>query len=309
MDNLIEQLRQQIPAWAGRINAVEPLAGGITNQNYKVTVGDEAFVVHVCARDVAIHGINRQVEVQCARAAAKIGVAPEVIALLDNLPSNGSSGHELFITRFVQAQTLTAAAVRSPELLPQIVATIQRYHRLTDFAGHFDVFHIFEQGLAFAREHHTPLPPFIDQVQAEMQRIETAFQRDPLPEVASHNDLLPANFLLDNDGRVWLIDWEYAGWGDPFFDLGNLSINNEFDDAQDVALLTAYFGEVTAIHLARLKLMKIVSDAREGIWAMVQQSISELEFDFAAYGNHHLERFISNCASPEAPQWLAALQT
>jgi len=304
MDNLIEQLRQQIPAWAGQINAVEPLAGGITNQNYKVTVGDEAFVVHVCARDVAIHGINRQVEVQCARAAAQIGVAPEVIALLDNLPG----GDELFITRFIQAKTLTATEVGSPELLPQIVALMQRYHRLTDFAGHFDVFRIFDQGLAFAREQHTPLPPFIDQVQIEMQRIETAFQHNPLPLVASHNDLLPANFLLDNDGRVWLIDWEYAGWGDPFFDLGNLSVNNEFDDAQDATLLTAYFGEVTATNLARLKLMKIVSDAREGIWAMVQQSISELEFDFAAYGHHHLERFMNNCRSPEAPQWLAILQ-
>ena len=182
---------------------------------------------------------------------------------------------------------------------------------LTDaghLAGHFDVFRIFDQGLAFAREHHTPLPPFIDQVQTEMQQIETAFQRAPLSLVASHNDLLPANFLLDNDGRIWLLDWEYAGWGDPFFDLGNLSVNNEFGDAQDAALLTAYFGEVTATHLARLKLMKIVSDAREGIWAMVQQSISELEFDFAAYGNQHLERFMNNCAAPEAPQWLAILQ-
>ena len=304
MDKLVEQLQQQIPAWTGRVNAVEPLTGGITNQNYKVTVADEAFVVHVCARNVAIHGINRQIEVQCARAAAQIGVAPAVIALLGNLPS----GQELFITRFIQAKTLTAAEVRSPELLPQIVATLQRCHRLTAFAGHFDVFRIFEQGLAFARAQQTPLPPFIDQVQAALQQIETACQRHPVPQAACHNDLLPANFLQDDDGCVWLIDWEYAGWGDPFFDLGNLSINNEFDDAQDAALLTAYFGAVTPTNLARLKLMKIVSDAREGIWAMVQRSLSELDFDFVAYGNQHLERFITNCASAEAPQWLATLQ-
>ena len=304
MNKLIEQLQQQIPAWTGRATTIEPLARGITNQNYKVMVADEAFVVHVCARNVAIHGINRQIEVQCATAAAQIGIAPAVIALLDNLPS----GDELFITRFIQAKTLTAAEVGNPELLPQIVATLQRCHKLTDFAGHFDVFRIFEQGLAFARAHQAPLPSFIDQVQTELQRIETAFQSHPVPQAACHNDLLPANFLLDNDGRVWLIDWEYAGWGDPFFDLGNLSINNEFDDAQDEALLTAYFGEVTPTNLARLKLMKIVSDAREGIWAMVQQSLSELEFDFVAYGNQHLERFITNCTSPEAPLWLATLQ-
>ena len=153
-----------------------------------------------------------------------------------------------------------------------------------------------------------PLPPFMDQVQGEMQRIERAMQRQPLPLVACHNDLLPANFLLGQAQQLWLLDWEYAGWGDPFFDLGNLSVNNAFSDADDAALLAHYFSTQTAEHWARLKLMKIVSDAREGIWGMVQWGLSTLDFDYADYGTRHLARFMENCAAPSVAGWLENLQ-
>jgi thiamine kinase-like enzyme len=176
---------------------------------------------------------------------------------------------------------------------------------LAYFAGRFDVFQIFANGLAAAQQMKAPLPPFIDQVVQEVDRIKSVLHVNSLPLVACHNDLLPTNLLQDRQGKLWLLDWEYAGWGDRFFDLGNLSVNNEFTDAQDEALLAGYFGHVTPQDWARLKLMKIVSDAREGIWGMVQWGISPLEFDFAAYGNRHLERFMHNCASTEVTRWLA----
>jgi thiamine kinase-like enzyme len=104
------------------------------------------------------------------------------------------------------------------------------------------------------------------------------------------------------------LDWEYAGWGDPFFDLGNLAVNNEFQETDDEALLLAYFSAVTRSTWARLKLMKILSDAREGIWGMVQWGISPLGFDFAAYGQRHLERFMTHCDSSEDARWVEAVQ-
>lgn len=305
LNDIIAQVQTRVPAWQGKTLAVEPLHGGITNQNYKITVDDTAFVMRVCASNVGIHGINRQNEYQCAQAAGHIGIAPPLFAFFGNLPE----GHDIMINHFIVGETLTSAQIGSPAYLPQITDLLQRYHGLTDFAGRFDVFQIFENGLAFAQQQNAPLPPFIDQVQEEMQRIKTALQRHPLQLAACHNDLLAANFLLDETGRIWLIDWEYAGWGDPFFDLGNLSVNNAFDDGQDAALLSRYFGAIKPSDLARLKLMKIVSDAREGIWAMVQWGISDLEFDFAAYGNRHLERFITNCAAPAVTHWLDEVQT
>ncbi|MDQ3248206.1 MAG: phosphotransferase [Chloroflexota bacterium] len=204
MTDILETIQLRMPAWVGQPLAIEWLQGGITNQNYKVTVGDTAFAVRICAPNVGIHGINRQHEYRCATAAATIGIAPAVVAFLDDLPG----GHEVLITQFVQARHLTAPEIGSPALLPQVIATMRRYHNLKDFAGHFDVFHIFEQGLAFACQQNAPLPPFIEQAQAEMQRITAALRHRPPPLTACHNDLLPTNFLLDDVGKIWLLDWE-----------------------------------------------------------------------------------------------------
>ena len=257
INDIIAQVQARVPAWQGQALAVEALHGGITNQNYKVTVDDAAFVMRVCAPNVGIHGIDRQNEYRCVQAAGSIGIAPPIFAFLDNLPD----GHDVMINHFIAGQTLTSTQIGSPAYLPKITDLLQRYHGLTEFAGRFDVFQIFANGLAFAQQQNAPLPPLIGQVQAEMRRIEATLQRNPAQLTACHNDLLAANFLLDETDRIWLIDWEYAGWGDPFFDLGNLSINNAFDDTQDEALLFHYFEAIKTSDLARLKLMKIVSDA------------------------------------------------
>lgn len=299
----INQILARMPGWADQTVQVEPLSGGITNQNYKVTVGNEAFAVRICAQGMEIHGIDRAAEQICTRAAASIGVAPAIVAFIEDLPDGGSA----MVARFVPGRTLQAAEIGSSAHLPQVIATLQRYHTLTDYAGRFDVFRIFERCLAFAQVAQAPLPTYIAQLQAELARVEKALQRQAAPLVACHNDLLTANFLQDQQGKLWLLDWEYAGWGDRFFDLGNLSVNNEFSDEQDEALLAGYFGRVSAPDWARLKLMKIVSDAREGIWGMVQWGISQLDFDYAAYGHRHLERFMHNCASVEVARWLTEI--
>jgi len=121
--------------------------------------------------------------------------------------------------------------------------------------------------------------------------------------VACHNDLLPANFI-DDGQRLWLLDWEYAGMGDRYFDLANLSVNNGFGDEEDELLLTSYFGSYTPAMWARLKLMRILSDLREGMWGMVQWGVATLDFDYAAYGRQHLQRFKQNSQSPQVDSWL-----
>ena len=119
-----------------------------------------------------------------------------------------------------------------------------------------------------------------------------------------HNDLLTANFLHDG-ARVRIVDWEYAGMGDRYFDLGNLSVNNGFAEADDERLLAAYWGEpCTARRFAALRLMRIMSDFREGMWGVVQTAISALDFDFAAYAGEHLERVAAGLADPRFANWL-----
>jgi thiamine kinase-like enzyme len=126
-------------------------------------------------------------------------------------------------------------------------------------------------------------------------------EHDPVP---CHNDLLGANLIWDG-GRVRIVDWEYAGMGDRYFDLGNLSINNGLSEEDDKRLLAAYFGEpCTPARFASVRLMRIVSDLREAMWGVLQQSISTLDFDFEDYAATHFARLRESAADPRYEQWL-----
>jgi thiamine kinase-like enzyme len=139
------------------------------------------------------------------------------------------------------------------------------------------------------------IPPAYDQAHALADRIEEAFLRAPAPLTTCHNDLLNANFLRDGD-HVWIVDYEYAGMGDPFFDLGNLSVNNGLDDAAQESLLRHMFNAVRDRHRARLALMRLMSDFREAMWGVVQQALSTLDVDYVAYADTHFTRLLGNAA-------------
>ncbi|MFZ0088434.1 MAG: phosphotransferase, partial [Solirubrobacteraceae bacterium] len=130
----------------------------------------------------------------------------------------------------------------------------------------------------------------------------------PLAEpVPCHDDLLPGNVLAaDADpGRAVLVDWEYAGMGHRLFDLANLAVNNEFETDSQSRLIEAYFEvPVTPGRVAALRLMMLVSDAREAAWGVLQRSISALEFDFDDYATRHFTRMRRGAADPRLERWL-----
>ncbi len=130
-----------------------------------------------------------------------------------------------------------------------------------------------------------------------------ALLSNPIELRPCHNDLLNANFI-DDGTRIRIIDWEYAGMGDPFFDLGNFSINHELTPTEDEILLTAYDGGVRPDRLARLTLMRIVSDFREAMWGVLQQGVSSLDVDFVAYATAGFDRLLANAAAPRFEQAL-----
>jgi thiamine kinase-like enzyme len=146
-------------------------------------------------------------------------------------------------------------------------------------------------------------PPAYERLHQVSRHIERAFAATPTAPVPCHNDLLPANVLFSGD-RVWLLDYEYAGMNDVFFDLANLSVNSSFSRDADQELLELYFGAVTPSRWARLQLMKVMSDFREGMWGVVQQAISSLDTDFRSYARDHLDRCERLAGSAEFAEWL-----
>jgi thiamine kinase-like enzyme len=151
------------------------------------------------------------------------------------------------------------------------------------------------------------LPPQYTRTQDLVARIADVL---PLTEpIPCHNDLLPGNILATeaDPGHALLVDWEYAGMGHPYFDLANLAVNNALDEAAQDRLLGAYFGEPPGPgRTAALRLMMLVSDAREAAWGVVQGSISELDFDFADYAHQHFTRLERNAADPRLEEWMRA---
>ena len=131
-----------------------------------------------------------------------------------------------------------------------------------------------------------------------LRAIEAVFDPSSLESTLCHNDLLPANVLLAPE-RLWIIDYEYAGMNHALFDLANLSVNCDFDEAADHRLLVAYDGDVSVQRLAQLALMKVMSEMREGMWAVVQQAISTLtHVDFVEYAATRLGHCRELCADP-----------
>ncbi len=143
------------------------------------------------------------------------------------------------------------------------------------------------------------------------RRIEDACTGPEHDPVACHNDLLAANFIRGNPtaaggaGQIWIVDWEYAGMGDRYFDLANFAVNNELGEAGELALLEAYFAErPSARQVANLRLMKFMSDFREAMWGVVQTVLSELDFDFEQYAGKHFERMLETAADADFETWL-----
>ena len=298
-DPLVERVLRSVPGWARVDFEVVPLEGGITNRNYVVTVDGRRYVLRVPGADTELLGIDRANEYRAATVAAEAGVGPEVVAFL---PDTGC-----FVTRFVEGAHAPMEALRDEAVLGLVVRSLHAFHGCPPVPSSFPVFRIVEQYREIAELRGVGAPPAFDEAHAVADRIEAAFGVSPSPLTTCHNDLLNANLLRDGD-HVWIVDYEYAGMGDPFFDLGNLAVNNDLDAAAQEALLRHVYGDVRDRHRARLALMRIMSDFREAMWGVVQQAISRLDEDFVAYADTHFARLLANAAASPMEELLVAAQ-
>ena len=289
---LVRALRR-VPELAKGTLAFEALSGGITNRNYLVTVDDspDRYVVRLAGNDTYVLGISREVEHAATVAAAGVGVGPEVVAFVR------PEGY--LVTRFIEGVPIPTEAMHRSDRLAAVGETLRRIHGGPAIPGLFVPYRIVEAYRALAVSRGVAIPPEYELAQAIARRVELACLTARIELQPCHNDLLNANFI-DDGSRIRIVDWEYAGMGDPFFDLGNFSINHELEPEQDALLLAAYDGasEPDPARLARITLMRVVSDFREAMWGVLQQGISTLEVDFRAYAAEHFDRLLTAAAGP-----------
>ena len=288
---IVEQLTGQLGPLEGE---PVPLEGGITNRNFRVRFGAGDYVLRLPGKETSLLGIDRTAERIANEAAAQLGIAPAVAA----------GDERSLVTQFVVCEPIDADRLRADPA--PVARALRAFHdcRAT-LPTRFWVPELLEDYAAIVAERGGELPRGYQSARDVAARIAAAL---PLAEpVPCHNDLLPAN-LLSVPGGVMLVDWEYAGMGHPLFDLGNTAVNNEFDDPAEDRLLEAYHGALPSVaQRAALKLMRIMSDAREGAWGVVQGVISELDFDFRAYAEKHFDRLAAAAGDPRFEQWIEAV--
>lgn len=294
LDPALRAVIEAVPGWAGarRLEAT-PIPGGITNRNFRVDVDGESFVVRIAGRDTSLLGIDRAAEHRAARAAAEAGVGPDVVAFLPQLGS--------LVTRFVEGEPIPEGSMRERDTLALVVPAIRAFHRGPPISSTFSPFRVVEAYRNTAADRGVRIPDAYGTMLDRAREIEEAL--GTFVPLLCHNDLLNANFILLGE-RVYIVDYEYAGMGDPFFDLANLSVNHGFEDEADGTLLQTYFGEVIPKGWARLKLMRIMSDFREGMWGVIQQGISTLDVDYVDYADRHLDRSRRHSEDRRYRTWL-----
>lgn len=268
-----------------RQGGVAALEGGITNRNYRLRWGGADCVLRLPGKDTALLGIDRRAECAATRAAAAAGIGPEVIAFEPRLGC--------LVTRFIEGRPVTAEQLR--ERIPELARALHAIHAGPPLPVAFDPFAMVRSYAALARERGGSVPAAVAELEAAAGNIRAELggpEHDPVP---CHNDLLTAN-LLDDGERLRIVDWEYAGMGDPYFELANVAVKNGFAAREEAALLEGYWGAGTPERTRALALMRVMASYWEGMWGVLQATVSELDFDFAGYAEEHLGKGLAEAA-------------
>jgi len=282
---------------------IEHLGGALTNACYKVTIGGAAYALRL-AREGTSDYIDRSAEEHNARVAAAAGVSAEVLYF--------DARDGTMVTRFVEGVSMNAGEgfgrdAGAPVRAARVLKRVHTLGRL--FRSRFDVFAAIDDYLGLLRGRRTPLPEGYHEVGRKVRAVRLALEASPAPLVPCHNDPWPGN-LLDADGRIYLIDWEYSGMNDPMWDLADLSVEAGFDPEQDRAMMEAYRGGTVSPALySRLEIYKAMSDLHWSVWGFLQHTKGNPAEDFWSYGLERLGRSRTRMGSADFTHHLGVVRT
>jgi thiamine kinase-like enzyme len=250
-------------------------------------------------------GIRRDVEYAANFAAGQLGIAPEVMHFIE------PEGY--IVTRFINGKPIPPDVIKQPDYLARVVKKIRLFHkRGPELKGEFNVFRRIEMLTNVSKSNNCKFPHDWDWIMQKMLEVKNTLERDPYTPTPCHDDLLNLNWLEEevpgDIGEIRLMDWEYAGMGDIFFDLANFSHHHRLNEEQVRFFLNEYFGEVTPKHYARLRLMWPMSELHEAMWGTTQTGISKLEEDFQGYADLWFGRVRQHITDPRWDQWLKDVQ-
>jgi thiamine kinase-like enzyme len=286
----------KIPLLENYDGPVERL-GGLTNLVFRV----REWCLRVPGRGTEEY-IDRGNEAVAAREAARVGVGPEVFH------ADPASG--LMVTRFIPgATTMTPEGFKAVAGAPARAG--EAFRRLHGsgavFPARFELFAMIDDYLSVLATKDVALPEGYHEGLREAEAVRAALAAHPLPVVACHCDPLCENFL-DTGDRMWIVDWEYSGMNDPMWDLGDLSVEAEFDREQEEEMIRAYFGgEPKPAERGRIVIYKAMCDLLWTLWGLIQLANGNPAADFRAYADGRFARCRALMADPAFAASVAAV--
>lgn len=290
----IDEVVASLAAWRDRAVEVEPLAGGLTNRNYAVTVDGVRSFVRLPGADTGLLAVDRRNELANTRAAASTGVGAPV---LDALPEHG-----VIVLGWIDGTTMSNELLAAPGMPDRVAASLRRLHAGGRFLTDFDMFRLSERYLRVVDERGFPVPAGYRERLGKLPELEDALAVHRPPSVPCHNDLLAENYI--DDGSLRIVDYEYSGNNDPAFELGNTCQELGWEGERLEALCAAYYGEATEARLARMRLQMIMSDVGWTLWAAIQARISAIDFDFWGWAEERWGRAVEVLDSDRLVDWL-----
>lgn len=289
MGDTAEAAIADLPCWRGPVS-VTPLDGGITNRNYLVSCIGGKFVVRFGADNEA-HGIWRAHELAAARAGFAAGISPEIV--------HAAPG--VMVSRFIEGRTLCETDFANPATIRAAMALLRRMHGR--MAAEMDIpvllFWVFQVNASYLRRLRVGACRFHGRLDA-LARLNAHLEdlTGPVRLAFCHNDLLMGNWI-DDGARLWLIDWDYAGFNTPLFDLGNLAAHLDLSVSDAAEMLAIYDGAApTPARIKGLQAQIAASLLREMLWSAVSEQDPPTDFDYVAYTDAYdarltaaLERF------------------
>jgi len=297
LESTFGALLDQVPLVKNRTSVVE-LSGGLTNRNLAIESDGAQYVARISSNSSDLLNINREDEYKNTIIAAEAGIGATVH---DYLPGQG-----LLLISFIKGKTFGAQDIANN--LPRVAEATKTLHGAKLFVSDFNMFSLQKRYLDIVQSNKFIYPEKYLDYEGHVADLKKALSVLPSEIVPCNNDLLPGNFIDDGE-KIWLIDYEYSGNNDACFELGNIWAEAFLEYDALVELIDAYFGAHRPEKIARAWLQSLMAKYGWTLWAAIQASISDIDFDFRAWGGEKFDLAQSQFTSDLFKKSLVAVAT
>jgi len=289
----IDKLIKLIPEWNGKLIKVNPINSGITNINFEVTVGKKIFFLSMPYSNSKLLNIDYRNKYYNNKICGEINISPRVIYFIES--------ENLLVTEFIRSKASSLAMFQSSKEIKQLVKNIKLLHNANPFLKNFNMLSQINYYQNILKKDY--LPQKLNRYVNNIKSLKNKLYLPPHKLVPCHNDLLAEN-IINKNNQIFIVDFDYSGNNDPCFELGNLSVEMEYDSEQINKLVKSYYGEINENIISRVNLQGIVSDIGWSLWSYVQVKNSNINFDYNAHAIYRLERAINKMESKEYELWI-----